>query len=406
MALKAEQDAKLALLNGQDAILKEAAQIEERAKAKEIEAAQIEERAKAKEVEMTAALALVESRRAELEKQVRRHAHCNKILLDWCITSLLSPLSTASLQAAEIQAEIESRNSALSGATAEYEKIQLMLEAARSVHASGPTTEASASSVASMVASAPTVHSHAASVPLAAVGVVAHTTVATTDSVQPLVPAAAVAANISTPHASVVGSSSVAATSGAGSSSAPRATGATAHPAVVAAAASVNVASTASANGSSAIPVHRVPSESTMAAAASMSAADIARIEARARQLEEEKMRLEGEKRVLERSVKDMTATTANLRTSLVTAEEARKLMQDQLAELNRCGSVASEHCSCETVIPMSSSGMPPLRLHMSPVFITHRAPTHMLAARRATCSKNDSYESDLSASCRLLRSP
>jgi hypothetical protein len=85
-------------------------------------------------------------------------------------------------------------------------------------------------------------------------------------------------------------------------------------------------------------PVVRVPSASTMAQAAAMSAADIAAIEARARQLEEEKMRLEAEKRSLERSVRDMTATTANLQSSLLSAEEARARMQAQLNELSRCG--------------------------------------------------------------------
>lgn len=68
-----------------------------------------------------------------------------------------------------------------------------------------------------------------------------------------------------------------------------------------------------------------------------MSRAELAAIEARARQLEEEKLRLEQEKRALERSVKDMQSTTANLQSSLHNAEEMKRQLQDQLNSLNRC---------------------------------------------------------------------
>lgn len=68
------------------------------------------------------------------------------------------------------------------------------------------------------------------------------------------------------------------------------------------------------------------------------SAASVANgeLEARARVLEEEKMRLEHEKAVLERSVHDLSSSTEQLQNTLRSAEEQRKQLEEHLREISK----------------------------------------------------------------------
>lgn len=254
MALARETEEKLQILSGQEAVLKEASVIEERAKAKE--------------AEVSAALQEMERRRADLE-----------------------------VQAAGIQAEVDARSSALAGANDEYAKLMTLLAAAKAA------PPAPAPSAVAAPAPAP-----AAAAPSSASSSSASSSAASSSLPPPPPPASAAAAP------------AYAAQTGATMTALPP------PPSSSAAFAPMSPASTAAA-------VHRAEAFGV----AGMSRGDIAAIEARARQLEEDKLRLEQEKKALERSVKDMTATTANLQSSLHSAEEVRRQLQEQMTVLSRC---------------------------------------------------------------------
>ena len=174
---------------------------------------------------MSVALAEVESRRLELEKQAQ-----------------------------EIQSEIDARSTALSGANVEYERIQALLAAARS----GAAVSSTDAEAAVGVVTAPGGEAAVPSAPPAGAGASA--------SNGPLV-------------SSLV-------TSAAAAKHTPVPSHAHAMPQGV---------PHGAAGGSGAVPatLARLPSAATMATAASMTNDEIAAIERRARQLEEEKLRLE-----------------------------------------------------------------------------------------------------------------
>lgn len=107
-----------------------------------------------------------------------------------------------------------------------------------------------------------------------------------------------------------------------------------------AAAAPASSASSASATPAAPITVDRA----AVASAAGLNLAELEAVERRARQLEDEKLRLEREKMVLERSVRDMAQTTAKLQSDYEGAEAARKHLEAQMADLsNEEGDLAKE---------------------------------------------------------------
>lgn len=271
VALAKEQEEKLTLQTNQESVLQQAAQMEERAKAME--------------TEMAAKLAEVEARRQELEAQSQ-----------------------------SIQLEIDSRSSALSGANDEYAKLMALLASAKEAPPPAVAPAAPSASAGTTVASAvaPAVLVGAVVAPVAAPP--AHQPLSAPPSHHPVAAAAAALPPPPAHHAAAAAVPTLAPTLAYALPPPPPAYAAPMSPTSMAAA------------------VHRAEAQGGVSG---MSRAEIQAIEARARHLEEEKIRLEQEKRSLERSVRDMAATTATLQSSLNNAEEMKRALQEQMQSLS-----------------------------------------------------------------------
>jgi hypothetical protein len=185
-------------------------------------------------------------------------------------------------QATSLQAEVDSRATELHGANAEYERVAQLLAAAHAAAASAPAPAAPGA-------------------------------------------ATAVAGGLATETLAAAGASGAAA---AAAIAAAMPAAATQHRAPPPASHALPMSPQSTAAMVSRAEAHGV---------SGMTAAELAALEARAKQLEGDRARLEAEKRDLEKSVRDMHATTASLSSTLADSEEMRRQLQDQMTSLSRC---------------------------------------------------------------------